>query len=55
MITFFRHIDWIIRYGEWSYGWEDYKNKPKLGFQYAYYVGHTLSFHFFKFWLMVEY
>jgi hypothetical protein len=55
MNTFFRHIGWIIQYGEWSYGWEDYKNKPRFGFHYVYYDGHALSFHFFKFWLMVEY
>ena len=55
MKTFFNHLYWIIRYGEWNIGWEWYKGKPKFGLYFGYYNGHIICFHFFKFWIMVEY
>lgn len=50
-----KHIYWALRYGEWSWGWEMYPEKPQFGIFYTYYDGNIACFHLYKLWIEVEY
>ena len=49
------HVYFAIRYGEWSWGWEMYDNKPMFGFFHEYYDGNYSGFHCYKLWISVIY
>lgn len=50
-----KHVYWALRYGEWSVGWENYKDKPKFGVFFMYYDGHHCALHFGPGWISVYY
>lgn len=43
-----------FRYGEWLMGWDDWKGKKMFGFETAYYDGHHVYFHLYKFYIGVS-
>lgn len=55
VINVVKHIYWALRYGEWSVGWENYKNKPMFGVVTCYYDGNHCCFHVGPGWLSVHY
>lgn len=50
-----RRMYYIIRYGFWDYGYDDWDDKPKFGIYYLYYDGNNLALHIGNFYLSVEY
>lgn len=50
-----KHIYWALRYGTWKCGWGQYEGKPQWGFYHDYYDCNMACFHFYKFWIGVEY
>jgi hypothetical protein len=51
----YRHITIALRYGEWSWGYGWYEDKPKFGFYHVYYDGNHAAFHLGKLWIAVFY
>lgn len=53
--NFLKHISNIIKYGDWEWGWEMYKDKPMFGIYHTFYDGNLISFHLYKLWICVQY
>lgn len=50
-----RELYLILRYGEWSCGWEHYDGKPMFGLYRGYYDGDWICLHLYKLWVGVYY
>ena len=50
-----KQLYYILRYGEWSCGWESYERKPTFGLFKEYYDGTYITFHLYKLWIGVYY
>lgn len=55
MNNFFLHVYSAIRYGEWDWGYEDWKGKPKFALLHMYYDGDHVALHLGKFHISVVY
>lgn len=54
-MKFFQHAYWAIRYGEWSWGWEQYEGKPQFAIVTTYYDGNWIAIHVWKLWICCNY
>ena len=50
-----QHIYWALRYGKWYCGWEQWEDKPQLGFYHGWFDGNHAVVHIYKLWIGVEY
>lgn len=50
-----KRLYYMLRYGEWSMGWESYPDKPMFGLYREYYDGDYITFHCYKLWIVLYY
>jgi len=54
-VNFFEHLYVATRYGDWSFGCENYKGKPKLSMSLMPYDGWNFAIHILPLYLCVSY